>query len=91
VSQDFFTRTINRKCIHCGVTVLLLNPGECIPDHSHDYRAPLLVKRSALDTLVQGVWEMWANGKQGLGPPVMLALERAVEMAGAEIEEDIAP
>jgi hypothetical protein len=46
------------------------------------------VKRSSLDTLVQGVWEMWANGKQGLGPPVMLALERAVELAGGEIEED---
>ncbi len=46
------------------------------------------VKRSALDALTQGVWEMWCNGKQGLGPPVMLALERAVELAGAEIEED---
>ncbi len=46
------------------------------------------VKRSALDNLVQECWRAWANSNSGMGQPVMLALERAVEMAGAEIEED---
>lgn len=44
------------------------------------------VKQSDLEAIAQRVWSEWANGHNGLGEPVMKALQEVVRLAGGDVD-----